>query len=81
LDGGILIKFQNKGFATLALNQLLSKAKESGRWGVIHAMTNVNNIASNKLCERVGFQFLEEIEMEYDGCMLPAKHYTFDSTA
>ncbi len=77
---GILVKFQGKGLATLALKLLLEKAKDSGRWGVIHAMTNINNVASNKLCRRVGFSFIEETEMEYDGRMLPANLYTFDST-
>lgn len=73
---GVIPLYQHNGFATKALSLFLEKAKIDGRWGVIHAMTSINNYPSNLLCKKAGFNFIESCEMDYDERKIPANHYT-----
>ena len=77
---GVLPHYQGKGFASKAIRQVIDLARENGRWGVIHAYTNINNKSSIRLCEKVGFELMEECDMEYDGRIMPAKHFIIDTS-
>lgn len=79
LGYGVLPQYQGHGFATKAVSMVLDLAKIDTRWGVIHCYTNVTNVASIRLCERLGFDLLEEVQIDYDGRPFLAKHFTFDT--
>jgi RimJ/RimL family protein N-acetyltransferase len=51
----VLPEHQGKGIATDALRTVLRRAAADGRWGPIHAYPAVTNMASNRLCRRLGF--------------------------
>lgn len=76
---GILPEFQGKGFATKAVGMLIELARIDGKekWGTLHASTGINNIASNKLCKRLGFSFLSEFDMNFYGKLIKANRYEF----
>jgi RimJ/RimL family protein N-acetyltransferase len=77
---GVATRYKGCGFATKAVRMLLELAKQSGRWGVIHAFTTVTNTPSNAMCARLGFSLLGECDIDYDGRPLRANHYTFNSS-
>lgn len=76
---GVLTKYQNRGFATKGVRLMLEKAKGNGRWGMIHCFTSTTNTASNAMCRRLGFELLEECDIEYDGRPLHSNHYQYDA--
>ena len=54
----VLPEFQNRGIAKAATKALLVRARDDGRWGLIHAFPGVNNAPSNALCRSLGFQLV-----------------------
>jgi RimJ/RimL family protein N-acetyltransferase len=87
---GVLPTYQNYGFTSTAVKLLLEIARndfddrsgdeEAGstkksRWQEIHIFTSISNAASNKLCTKLGFEWLEACNMDYDGRDIPANHY------
>ena len=77
---GVAPKFQGNKFAKKAVNMILEKAKNDGRWGTIHVFTTTSNIPSNALCVSCGFQFKGEEKVDYDGRDLYTNHYTYETT-
>lgn len=76
---GILPKYQNHGFTTTAVKMLLDIARaEKEKWGSVHIYTNVDNHASNRLCEKLNFQFIDSREIDYDDRKIPANHYIYE---
>ncbi|RYG99329.1 N-acetyltransferase [archaeon] len=76
---GVLPAYQHRGFATKALTALLDLARNDGRWGVVHAFTSVSNESSNKLAKSVGFHWVEECDIDYDGRDLHCNHYVYNT--
>ena len=74
---GILPEFQGKGFGTKAVMALIEYARIDGKekWGTLHASTGVGNVASNKLCKKLGFSFLSDFNMEFYGKFIKANRY------
>lgn len=64
----ILKDFQGRGLATAAARLLLEKAK--GRFPVMHATPAQENLASNAICRKLGFQLVRELEIEHHGARL-----------
>jgi RimJ/RimL family protein N-acetyltransferase len=56
----VLPEHQGKGLAKLAVRAMLERARDDGRWGVVHAFPGVTNAASNALCRSVGFTLVGE---------------------
>lgn len=74
----ILPEFQRQGLATKAVRALLDKARSEGRWRVIHAFPAVTNTASNAICRKMGFELLEEVELEWAEQSLRCNHWRID---
>ena len=58
---------EGKGLASAAGKQLIAKARSESRFKVIHAFPGKTNVASNKICEKLGSSKFEECDMEYQG--------------
>jgi RimJ/RimL family protein N-acetyltransferase len=71
----ILREFQGKGLATRALQLLIERAVDDGRWGDIHAFPGVTNGPSNALCRKAGFRNIGEEVVEYAGRSLRCNHW------
>lgn len=74
----VLPEFQGQGFATRAVRALLARARDDGRWGVIHAFPGTTNAASNALCRSVGFTFVEKRDVVFAGRVLTTNHWQID---
>jgi len=72
---GVAIPFQGFGFATEAVKLILDLAKDDIRWSEIHVFTDVENVPSIRICEKLHFAFIEDTEVDYNDKMFPAKHY------
>ncbi len=72
----VLPEFQGRGLAKQAVALVLQRAKDERRWGLIHAFTDVRNVASNALCRslRLDLQGLESYE--FSGRIHPVNHWT-----
>lgn len=71
----ILPEFQRQGLATRAVSALLERARDAGRWDIIHAFPSVTNTASNAICRKMGFELLEEVDLEWSGHALRCNHW------
>lgn len=74
----VLPEFQGKGYAKRAVRAMLERAREDGRWGVVHAFPGVTNGASNALCRSVGFTLAEERSVAFAGRELRTNHWLID---
>ena len=77
---GVAPKYQGNGFGSTAVQLILTLAKQdpSNKWGsTIHAFTKTTNIASNRLCEKCGFVFVGESDIDYSGRLLKSNHYEY----
>jgi RimJ/RimL family protein N-acetyltransferase len=71
----LLPEHHGKGLASAALHQLLDRARQDGSWGNIHAFPGATNEPSNALCRRLGFERLEEGEVDYGGRRFRVAHW------
>lgn len=75
----ILPRFQQQGLATKAVRAILDKALSEKRWGeTIHAFPSVTNVASNAICQKMGFSMIEECDIDYAGRLLRCNHWRLD---
>jgi RimJ/RimL family protein N-acetyltransferase len=74
----VLPEFQGHGFAKRAVRTLLGRARDDGRWGVVHAFPGVTNAASNALCRSVGFTVVGERDVTFAGRSLRTNHWRID---
>ena len=56
---------QGKGVASAATRQALEHARVDSRYRFVHAFPDVDNVASNAICRKLGFTFVEEVDGEY----------------
>ena len=56
---------QGRGIAVAATSQAIAFAKRDDRHRFMHAFPNVDNTPSNAICHRLGFELLEECEVEF----------------
>ena len=61
----ILTSYQGRGIATKSAKLAIEEASSENRYEYIHAFPSINNLASNAVCRRLGFQFISECEFEY----------------
>jgi RimJ/RimL family protein N-acetyltransferase len=59
--------YQGRGYAAQAVRLLLDRAREQHRFGTIFAYPNQTNAASNRICEKCGFELTGHMELEFAG--------------
>jgi diamine N-acetyltransferase len=75
----VLPRYQGAGVASAAALQMLEHAIQRRRYRWMHAFPAIENLASNALCVRLGFEDLGETDMEYPkGRMMKSRHWRFD---
>jgi RimJ/RimL family protein N-acetyltransferase len=77
----VLPEYQGRGLATKAVRTMLDRAREQGRWKVVHAFPGVPNQPSNAICRKLGFTRLEEREIQYADRTLHCNHWKIDLRA
>lgn len=60
----VLPEFQGQGIATKGTLAVLAQARAEKRHRWIHAFPSVENLASNAICKKTGFTFMEEVALE-----------------
>jgi RimJ/RimL family protein N-acetyltransferase len=61
----VVPEFQGRGIAAAATTQAIAHARVAGGRSRIHAFPGVDNAPSNAICQKLGFELVEEIEFEY----------------
>jgi RimJ/RimL family protein N-acetyltransferase len=63
-EGGwhVLPEFQGRGLATLGVATAMERAREERRHRSVYAFPAVENLPSNGVCRKVGFELLGEVE-------------------
>ena len=74
----VLPEFQGQGYAKRAVRAMLERARDDGRWGVVHAFPGVTNAASNALCRSIGFTLVGQRNVTFSGRELRANHWRID---
>jgi RimJ/RimL family protein N-acetyltransferase len=77
----VLPEHQGQGLAKRAVHAVLERARDDGRWGVIHAFPGVTNAASNALCRSLGFTLVGERDVVFAGRTLATNHWQIDPQA
>ena len=63
----LLPEFHGRGIATVAAQRLLDQARANPDIRAVHAFPGVDNAASNRICEKLGFTLLGEIAIDFAG--------------
>jgi RimJ/RimL family protein N-acetyltransferase len=74
----VLPEFQGRGLGREATRAILEKARTEGRWDVVHAFPGVTNAPSNGICRTLGFELVEERDIEFQGRTLRTNHWRID---
>ena len=74
----VLPEFQGRGLAKAAVAALLRRARDDGRWGVVHAYPGVTNAASNGICRSLGFALLGQEDVTFADRTLRTNHWAID---
>jgi RimJ/RimL family protein N-acetyltransferase len=74
----VLPEFQGRGLAKRAVRALLERARDEGRWGVVHAFPGVTNGPSNGICRSLGFTLVGDREVEFAGRSIQSNHWQID---
>ena len=61
----VLPEFQGRGIAAAATARAIELATASDRHRFLHAFPNVENVPSNAICRKLGFELLEASEFEF----------------
>jgi len=61
----VLSAYQGQGVASQAVTLLLEKARSEREHRFLHAFPSIENVASNALCQKLGFSKLAECDFEY----------------
>jgi len=71
----VLPEFQGRGIGKAAVRLLLRRARDAGRWGVVHAYPGITNTASNAICRTLGFTLAGRHDAVFAGRSLPTNHW------
>jgi RimJ/RimL family protein N-acetyltransferase len=74
----VLPEFQGQGLAKRSVRALLERARDDGRWGLVHAFPGVTNAASNALCRSIGFTLVGEQEVDFANRRIRSNHWRID---
>lgn len=71
----VLPAFQRRGVGSGAVRMALDRARETGRWDIVHAFPPVTNPASNAMCRKLGFALLGERTNRFRDRELRVNHW------
>lgn len=74
----VLPAYQGRGLGKASVHMLLQRAREVGRWGIVHAYPGITNEASNGICRTLGFTLLGEEEVLFADRTLRVNHWTIN---
>lgn len=74
----VLPEFQGRGLAKWATREVLERARDDRRWGLVHAYPAVTNGPSNGICRSLGFTLAGEEEVSFAGRILRSHHWVID---
>ena len=74
----VLTEFQGRGLATQAVREVCDRARRERRFGALNAYPGVTNVPSNRICEKVGFTLLGEVEVDFGGRTLHCNHWRIE---
>jgi RimJ/RimL family protein N-acetyltransferase len=78
----VLPEYQRRGIATAAIRALVDRIRGGNDVRPVHAYPRVDNVASNRICEKAGFRMLGEFEFEYPkGNPILCKDWVIDPSA
>jgi RimJ/RimL family protein N-acetyltransferase len=61
----VLLDYQGHGIAARAGELVMDQARSDHRHQFMHAFPSIDNPASNAICRKLGFSFIEPCELEY----------------
>ena len=74
----VLPEEQGKGYASAGVRLLFEQIAAAGdRWGDIYASTGTENVPSNALCRKLGFELVGEGDIDYGGRLLRVNHWMY----
>ena len=62
---GVVPEFQGRQIASNAMQMLIGVSRAARRRSAMHAFPSVDNVPSNAVCRKLGFDLLGETEFEY----------------
>ncbi|MDN4074107.1 GNAT family N-acetyltransferase [Fictibacillus terranigra] len=72
----VLPVFQGKGIASQAVTAAIEEARSEKKHRFLHAFPSVSNKASNAICRKLGFTFVNECQFEYPpGSMMQCNNW------
>lgn len=74
----VLPEFQGQGLGKTAVQTLLKRARDQGRWGIVHAHPAVTNAPSNGIYRALGFTLVGEETVDFAGRRLQTNHWHID---
>ena len=75
----VLPAFQGRGIAVAATGQMIDSLKPHARHRFLHAWPSVDNPPSNAICRKLGFELIEECDVEYPpGSHLRVNDWRYD---
>ena len=61
----VLPEFQGRGIAATGTARAIELAKRDDKHRFMHAFPNVENLPSNAICRKLGFELVEALEFEF----------------
>lgn len=75
----VLVPFQGRGIGASATAQAIAAAGAERKHRFVHAFPSVENPASNGICRKLGFTFVEEVRFEHPpGSFKQCNDWRFD---
>jgi RimJ/RimL family protein N-acetyltransferase len=75
----VLPEFQGRGIATRAVVAAIESVKAERKHRFVHAFPSVENLPSNAVCRKAGFELLGEVEFEYPpGSFMRSNDWSLD---
>lgn len=74
----VLPEFQGRSLGKSSVRNVLKRARDDGRWGIIHAFPGVTNNASNGICRSLGFTLLGEEDVKFADRTVHSNHWVIN---
>lgn len=74
----VLPAHQGRGLGSWAVRAALDRARDEGRWQVLHAYPPVANQASNAMCHTLGFTMVGECDFGFRDRILRCNQWRLD---
>lgn len=75
----VIPEFQGRGLAAEAMRLVIERARAEGRHRWMDAFPGIDNVASNALCRKLGFELVGECDFEFPpGNLIHGNHWRLD---